>query len=95
MSSIEISDWQLDEWTERHPELLQCDGFEKALLGLCEVKGREACLAYDYEGCVDILIDRDGMSREDAVEYMAYNVTDAYVGEHTPAFIELVEKEAD
>ena len=87
----QISEWQLDEWQDRFPELLQCDGFEPALLGLCEIKGRAACLAYDHEKCVNILMDRDGMSHEDAVEYMAFNVTDAWVGPHTPAFVESVE----
>jgi len=89
--SRKISEWQLDEWMNRYPELLQCDGFESALLGLCEIKGRDACLAYDHEECINILMDRDDMSHDDAIEYMEYNVTDAYVGPHTPAFIELVE----
>ena len=83
-----ISEWQLDEWESRFPDLLKCDGFEPALLGLCEIKGRAACLAYDHEKCVNILIDRDGMSHDEAVEYM---VTDSFVGKHTPAFVESVE----
>jgi hypothetical protein len=30
---------------------------------------------------------RDGMTADEAIEYMDFNVTGAYVGEHTPEFI--------
>jgi len=32
-------------------------------------------------------MNRDGMSYEEAIEYFDFNVTGAYVGEHTPMFI--------
>jgi hypothetical protein len=44
-------------------------------------------LAYDYWKCIDILKERDGMSAEDAIEFMEFNVIGAYVGKLTPAFI--------
>ena len=37
--------------------------------------------------CVEIFMKRDGMSGEEAVEWMDFNVTGAYVGEQTPEFI--------
>jgi hypothetical protein len=39
---------------------------------------------YSYDKCVEVL-ERD-MDYEDAVEYMEFNVTGAYVGEQTPVF---------
>ena len=68
-------------------ELLTADGFDNAIIGVATRKGSEECVAYDYEKCVEILINRDGMSDEEAREYMGFNVVDAYVGEHTPCFI--------
>ena len=49
--------------------------------------GREPLVAYDYEKCISILIDRDDMTREEAEEYMDFNVLGAYMGEGTPVFI--------
>ena len=43
---------------------------------------------YDRQKCIEILIDRDGMSEEEAVEYFEFNVTNAWVGENTPIFFE-------
>jgi hypothetical protein len=45
---------------------------------------------YDFDMCVHILMERDGMTCEEAVEFMDYNVTGSYVGEKTPIFISLV-----
>lgn len=67
--------------------LLQADGFEEALLGVGTKKGSEDSLVYSYEKCVDILIERENMSHEEAIEWMEYNVVDAYVGPTTPIFV--------
>lgn len=67
--------------------MYKADGFEDALIGLCRCAGRRDVYAYDYWKCIDILMSRDKMTDEEAIEYMEYNVIGAYVGEHTPAFI--------
>ena len=67
--------------------MLLADGFEEALIGVLKCKGREDVACYDYGACVAILISRDGISAEEAHEHMGFNVTDAYVGELTPAFL--------
>jgi hypothetical protein len=41
---------------------------------------------YNYDACIQILMDRDGMSEEDAVEFMDFNVLQAWIGPYTPAF---------
>lgn len=65
--------------------ILLADGFESALLGYVEIFNKIVAL-YDREKCINILIKRDKMAYEDAVEFFDYNVTGAYVGEYTPAF---------
>ena len=68
--------------------LLQADGFEAAILGaLVASPGRPALLVYDLELCVKILVERDGMTREDAEEYLDFNTVGAWVGDFTPAFL--------
>ena len=54
---------------------------------MCLQFGQEAVVAYDYEKCLEILENRDGMNREDGIDYMEYNVIGAYMGMYTPVFI--------
>jgi len=44
---------------------------------------------YNQDHCIEILMDRDAMSYEEAVEYFEYNVIGAYMGEKTPMFATL------
>ena len=67
-------------------ELLLCDGMEEAFIGVSQCFNRFAAV-YDYDRCIAILMERDDMDYESAVEYMEFNVTGAYVGEATPVFI--------
>ena len=67
-------------------ECLLADGFEDALIGITE--GMNSVAVYDYDSCVHILTQQD-MSYEEAVEYMDFNVTGAYVGEKTPVFVRM------
>lgn len=69
-------------------EALLADGFEDALIG--HTQGPNLVAVYDYDMCVHVLMERDNMTCEEAVEYMDYNVTGSYVGEKTPIFISLV-----
>ena len=63
------------------------DGFEDALIGLVEGAARGPVACYDYAKCVQILTERDGMSEEDAEEYLQFNAIGAYVGPETPLFL--------
>ena len=72
--------------SELNPEALFADGFEDALVGYVEIFNRLIAV-YDRERCISILVERDGMTEEEAEEYFSFNVTGAYVGENTPAFI--------
>ena len=66
-------------------EALFADGFEDALIGYTQ--GFNTVAVYDYDACVHILMERDGMDYIDAVEFMEFNVVGSYVGEKTPLFI--------
>jgi hypothetical protein len=66
-------------------EALLADGFESALIG--HTHGPNTVAVYDYDMCVHVLMERDEMSCEDAVEFMEFNVVGSYVGEKTPLFI--------
>jgi hypothetical protein len=75
-----------DEMREMFPDALLLDGFEEALLGLGSRFTHDVAI-YDYGKCVDILVERDGMTEEEAVEYIEFNTAGAYVGESTPILL--------
>jgi hypothetical protein len=65
-------------------EFLVADGLDEALVGIVP---KTMQLVYDTDKIIEILMNRDGMSEEDAFEYFYYNIEGAYVGEETPIFI--------
>ena len=81
----EVKDWII----EYNEEALLADGFEEAFLGVSEVFGRPPLATYDRDKCIDILVKRDGMTYEEAVEYFDFNVTGAWVGDGTPIYLTL------
>ena len=80
VSSIKDSIWEANE------DALIADGFGLALIGFVEGSGRSTVALYDMDKCIDILVNRDGMSYQEAVEYFDFNVVGAYVGNNTPLF---------
>lgn len=79
----------LAELKEMEDGILLADGFEDALIGTAQVFSKTIAL-YDRKKCIKILMQRDGMTEEDAVEYFDFNVTGSYVGEMTPAFASIM-----
>ena len=79
----------IDHLTEYNSEALLADGFEDAFIGICEVFNRPILAAYDREKCITILMERDGMTDEEAQEYFEYNVAGAWVGDSTPVYVTL------
>ena len=78
-----------DAIAEMNPDALFADGFENALIGYVSQFNRIlAC--YDLGACVRILMKRDGMTEEEASEFVEFNVTGSYVGENTPCFLTMV-----
>jgi hypothetical protein len=72
---------------EHNPEALKADGFDDAILGIASRCGSRDLLAYDVNKIINILVERDGMSYEEAQEFFEFNILGAYVGENTPTFI--------
>lgn len=70
---------------EINSEIKLADGFEDALIGVVRQFNKAVAL-YDREHCIQILVERDGMTIEEAEEHLEFNVLGAWVGEGTPAF---------
>lgn len=69
---------------EVNPDAFLFDGFDEALVGVCEAFGQEPRAMYDYDWIIKILVERDGVSYDDAVEYYGYNMIGAWLGDSMP-----------
>lgn len=72
---------------EANPEALLADGLEPAYVGHTVNHHHAVVAVYDYEKCVEVLVERDGISPEEADEFLQFNTLGAYVGENGPLFI--------
>jgi len=72
---------------ELNPEALLADGYEDAILGVAERCSKDALVVYDIQKCVRILMERDGMTEEEAMEFFEFNTLGAWAGEHTPLYL--------
>jgi hypothetical protein len=76
----------LKQIEESHPDLcfLKADGFDDCLLGVTVDAG---LLVYDVNAMAERLEKDDGMSADEAMEYLLYNTLFAYVGDKTPLYV--------
>ena len=74
------------------PKTLLADGFEEALMGY-GTRFTHGVAVYSKRKCLDVLVERDEMSRDEALEYFDFNVSGSYVGEGTPVFLTLWDKD--
>lgn len=78
----------IQEYLESRDEtVLLCDGFDEALIGLSQRINEPLLAVYSYEKMVDVLMSRDEMDYDDAVDYLDFNVVGAWVGEQTPIIV--------
>ena len=95
-----ISDYIEENYPDYMDKILLADGFEDAFVGVVESFGSAPKACYNIDTCIDILAQGDPMNgepqmtHEEALEYLEFNVTQAYVGEHTPAFVNSMSWEA-
>jgi hypothetical protein len=72
---------------DENPNAFFADGFDDAIIGIVRRCGQPSIVGYDCDACVQILMDRDGMTHDEAVEFFEFNVLGAWAGDGTPAWI--------
>jgi hypothetical protein len=80
----DISRQQLEEKENQRETMISWDGFEDAIIGTITPFNGQETLCYRYRSMIDVLVSRDGMTEEEAEEYLDYNIIGAWVGETTP-----------
>ena len=73
---------------EQNPEALTADGLDDAILGIAYRAGAAPLVAYSTSQCIQVLMDRDGMSYDEASEFFEFNIVGAFVGPGTPVFVQ-------
>ena len=75
---------------DNYPDVLIADGFDKAIMGIVERFGMNPVVLYNKNKCINIMIKRDGMTKEEAIEFYYYNIVGAHMGDYTPCFAEVL-----
>lgn len=79
---------ELDALLESRDEsLLLADGFDDAFIGVSDRMNEPLLAVYSYDKMVEVLKSRDGMTDEEACEYIDFNVVGAWVGDRTPIWV--------
>lgn len=73
-------------------ELLVIPGADAAILGTVYRCGQDPFVVYDYDRLVDHFV-REGMTHDEAAEWIDYNIEGAWVGPHTPGVLRRLEVE--
>ena len=68
-------------------DLMFADGYDGAIIGVCGGfdSGR---VAYSIPKMIEIAAKDLSIDQEEALEWLEYNTFGAYVGEHTPIYVE-------
>lgn len=68
--------------------VIRLEGLDDALVGWANPWDTSGItptrLIYSAAKCIKIMMDNQGLSEDDAIEWLSYNTENCYLGEHTP-----------
>jgi len=73
--------------------MLTADGLDEAIIGEVSSYGRDETILYSVQKIIDILIERDGMTPDEALEFYDFNIAGSYLGEGMPTFLNDIGRE--
>ncbi len=79
----------IKEWIEEtHPEVIVLveEEYDQAILGIVEKINFGPVVCYDFHKLIDGAVDL-GMSREEAVEHVDYNILNSLAGDAAPVVL--------
>ena len=84
MESNLIKDYIIQHYSDTD-DVMFADGLDDAIIGFDPNLWK---VVYSRAAVLNILMERDGMNEEEAVEFAEYNIYGAYIGEKTPVWVE-------
>ena len=78
-----------EELSKEYPDLLVMNPtyLDEAIIGVVSRINLSA-ICYDTNKVIELLIQHEGMTDEEATEHFEYNMKGSWVGEATPVFLE-------
>ena len=67
--------------------MMTADGFDEAIIGSITSYGRGETVLYSTQKIIEVMMERDGMTAEDAMEFFNFNILGSYNGDGMPAFL--------
>ncbi len=68
-------------------EISTASGFDEALIGIGQRCGQPDIAVYSVPKVLEILMNRDGLTNEEAQEFFEFNIGGAWVGAATPIWM--------
>ena len=84
MESNLIKDYIIQHYSDSD-DVMFADGLDDAIIGFDPNLWK---VVYSRAAVLNVLMERDGMNEEEAVEFAEYNIYGAYIGEKTPVWVE-------
>ena len=78
----------IEQLREENPQAILADGLEDALVGIARRCGQPSLAVYAIDKCIEMLVSRDGMTEEEAEEFLEFNSIGAWAGENTPVWLQ-------
>jgi hypothetical protein len=69
------------------PDAMVMDGFDDCVVGVADSFGQPTRIVYDREAILMKLVKKDGMTKDEALDWIEYNMIGSYVGEAMPLFL--------
>jgi len=79
----------IERVADQNPAAIVLAGLDKAIIGICYRHGMHAVLLYSKKACVQVLVERDNMTEEEAEDFLIFNTYSMWAGNGTPCFADL------
>ena len=76
-----------DLYSDDEPDMLFTDGYDEAIAGTVW-DGERTRVVYKVEEILNILMERDEMTYDEASEYFDFNISGSNMGVYTPLYLE-------
>ena len=78
----------IEEMKEFAEGAIILDGLDEAIMGIAEEFGNGYRIVYSKSNIFSILMNRDGMTEEEAIEFYEYNILGLYASPQNAIFFE-------
>ena len=77
----------IDLYCDDEPDILFAEGYDEAIAGTVW-DGERTRVVYKVEEILNILMERDEMTYDEASEYFDFNIAGSHMGVYTPLYLE-------